>query len=127
MSQRARHYGRVGLLGFGAISAIAGSIGLVGGGLDDALPAGMLDRTPFSSYRVPGLILGGIVGGTQLIALGGVVQRRSWATPATGLAGCVMMGWIVGEVLLIGSEPGVMRNLQVTYLVDGLLDVLLAA
>ena len=109
------------LEGFGAVSAIAGAIGLLGGGVK--YPDEWLAGSPFSSYTGPALILGIIVGGSQLAALAGVLRHKSWAATASLLAGLVMMGWIGGEVLLVGSKSGLMAALQIVYALNGLLEV----
>ena len=60
---------------FGAISSFAGAviaIGANGGGV----PVEYLANSPFSSYAVPGLILGVIVGGTQLAAATALLARQ---------------------------------------------------
>lgn len=113
------------LLGVGAASAVAGAVGLLTGGL--GMETSVLDGSPFSDFTFPALILGGIVGGSQLGALTGLLWRTPWAIPGAGTAGCIMVGWIVGEVLLLGSDPGAMRNLQVAYVLLGSAQTLLAA
>jgi hypothetical protein len=54
----------VALLLFGAVSALAGGIGIAGFGVG----AEYLARTPLPSLLIPGLILILVVGGTQLVA-----------------------------------------------------------
>jgi len=115
----------IGLLGLGAVSALGGAYGLLSGTL--GMERSVLDGSPFASFTVPALILGAIVGGSQLAALGGLVRRAGWSIVGAGAAGGIMAGWIAGEVLLIGSDPGVTRNLQLIYLTLGLLEAGLAA
>ena len=100
-------------------------IGLVGGGIQ--FPLGWLHGSPFSGYTFPELIFGLVVGGDQLLALVGVLRHKDWAVLALGAADCIMMGWIIGEVLIDGSERGVMRTLQLLYFANGLLEAGLAA
>ncbi|MBX6342793.1 MAG: hypothetical protein IRY97_10070, partial [Thermomicrobiaceae bacterium] len=116
-TSRAVRQGLIGLLGFGAVSAAAGGIGLVGGGIE--FPRDWLEGTPFASYVGPGLILGLVVGGSQLAALVAVLRHAGWARLAAAAAGCAMMGWIVGEVVLVGSRDGVMLGLQALYFLNG--------
>ncbi|HET7037742.1 MAG TPA: hypothetical protein VFI42_18850 [Thermomicrobiaceae bacterium] len=123
MRQR-QHSGLVALEAFAAISAIGGGIGLAGGGLE--FPLDWLAGTPFTSYTVPGLILGVVVGGSQLIALVASLRHASWAMAASLWAGVIMLGWIVGEVLIVGSHGGVMIGLQALYFIVGLLIAALA-
>jgi hypothetical protein len=115
----------IGLLGLGAVSALGGAYGLLSGTL--GMERSVLDGSPFASFTVPALILGAIVGGSQLAALGGLVRRAGWSIVGAGAAGGIMVGWIASEVLLIGSDPGVTRNLQLAYLLVGLGEATLAA
>jgi hypothetical protein len=66
------------------------------------LRADVLAGTPFNSFLVPGLVLAGVVGGSQLWAAWAVSRGRRWAPLGLLAAGCVLMGWIVGEVALLG-------------------------
>ena len=110
-----------GLLAFGGITAVAGMVGLLTG--TAAPPDEMLASTPFSSYLGPALILGGVVGGSQLVAWHARRRRATWSGTAALAAGTIMTGWIVGQIYLIGSDAGASRNLQVFYLLVGLLEM----
>lgn len=82
--------------------AVAGSVGLLGGGIQ--FPLDWLRGTPFSDYTGPGLILGIVVGGSALAAgVTTLLAGRDVAALATGAAGCVTLGWIVGEYVLVGA------------------------
>jgi phosphoglycerol transferase MdoB-like AlkP superfamily enzyme len=110
----------IGLLIFGVLSALAGTIMLSaanGGGI----PLAYLEGTPFSSYLVPGLVLGVIVGGTQLAGLIGLLRRTSWALIATVVAGFGMMIWIFVEIALIRQYS----DLQTVYFTLGTLELIL--
>jgi len=122
---RSERFALIGLVGFGGVSALAGSYGLLAGSL--GMEQGVLDGSPFTSFTIPALILGSVVGGSQLVALVGLLRHRGWSVIGAGAAGCIMTGWIVGEILLLGSDPGMMRNLQGIYLLLGLLEAALAA
>lgn len=98
---------------FIAVSTAAGAIGLIGGGL--AFPPEWLDGTPFTSYVGPGIILGVIVGGSALLASVLVLRRHPLAVPVAFAAGVIQLGWIIGEVLLVGTYGAVMLSLQVVY------------
>ncbi|MEV7694841.1 hypothetical protein AB0N73_16055 [Microbacterium sp. NPDC089189] len=106
---------------FSAVSALVGMVGLtVGGGM--GLPPEWLAGSPFDGYLWPGVILGVVVGGTQVLTL--VAQYRGYAL-AAGLhaaAGLVMMIWIFVEiaVMLVWSP------LHGVYFVAGLAQVVLA-
>jgi len=102
------------IAGFAALSAIGGALGLIlltGMGI----PLEYLRFTPFTSYVVPGLILG-VVGGSALAAVLLLLQRRRLAYLAAFAAGAIMTGWIIAEVLLIRHFSW----LQLGYLVIGL-------
>jgi hypothetical protein len=106
-----------GLAGLIALSAAAGGLGLVGGGLP--FPAEWLAGTPFSDYALPGLILGVVVGGSALAAAVLVLRGHPRALPAAAAAGLIQVGWIVGEVVLVGTHGPVMLWLQVLYFALG--------
>ena len=124
----ARGLQRIALLaleGLGVASAVGGGIAMMAGTI--SLPSDWLVGTPFGSYTGPALILALATGGSQLAALAADLRREPWAALASGFAGCVMMGWIVVELILVGSEPGIMRNLQIAMFAIGLLEAALAA
>jgi hypothetical protein len=104
---------------FIAVSAAAGAIGLISGGL--VFPPEWLEGTPFSNYIGPGFILGVVVGGSALLASVLLLRGHPFALPAAFVAGMIQLGWIVGEVLLIGAYGAVMLGLQVVYGVAGAL------
>ena len=104
----------VNLLGFNALSAIGGGIGLVTGML--VLPPALLTHTSFTSYVAPGLILGVIVGGSSLFAAITLFVGARQALLLSGGAGLIMTGWIVIEVILIRAFSW----LHGLYLVTGL-------
>jgi hypothetical protein len=122
MSTRIERFAIGALAVFIAVSAAAGAVGLVGGGL--AFPPEWLDGTPFATYVGPGIILGVVVGGSALLAGVLVLRGHPLAIPMAFVAGLVQLGWIVGEVLLIGTQFGIMLALQALY---GAAGALLAA
>src|SRR6478736_1231761 len=88
------------IAGFAALSAIGGAMGLIlfnGMGI----PLEYLRLTPFTSYVVPGLILGVVLGGSALAAMLLLVLRLRSAYLAAFAAGAIMTGCIIVEVLLI--------------------------
>lgn len=107
--------------GFSALSALAGMLGLtIGGGM--GIPLEWIEGSPFDSYFWPGIILGVVVGGVQVLAL--VAQSRRFAL-ARGLhaaAGLVMMIWIFVEIAIML----VWSPLHGIYFVAGLVQVVLA-
>jgi hypothetical protein len=107
---------------FLAVSAVAGAIGLVAGFMN--IPLGVLAGTPFTDFTVPALLLGVAVGGSALAAAAiAVFGPRRYETPASAGAGCVMVGWMVVEVALIGVGSW----LQPFYFAVGLVMIGLAA
>jgi hypothetical protein len=113
MSARIERFTIIGLALFIAVSGAAGAIGLIGGGLP--FPPEWLEGTPFSSYVGPGLILGVIVGGSALVAAALTVLGHPLAIRATVAAGAIQLGWILGEVLLVGTHGALMLWLQIVY------------
>ena len=106
---------------FAAASAIAGAIGLVVGYMK--IPLSVLHGTPFADFTIPALLLGVVVGGSALVATGIVLfGPRRFEALAAGVAGCVMVGWMIGEFILIGIGVWV----QVAYLVVGIVMIGLA-
>ena len=85
---------------FGALSAFLGAylaIACNGAGV----PVEHLTGSPFSSYLVPGLILGGVVGGTQLAAAVALLTKRRSAILLSAVAGFGMLIWIFAELAII--------------------------
>lgn len=67
------------------------------------LPLELLDTTPFTSYRIPGVILALVVGGSQLGAAHLAWHRRTGHLRAASLAAVVLAGWIGIQVVMIGA------------------------
>lgn len=111
----------IGADGFAALSAIAGGAMLVSG-WPNQMPASMLEGTVFADYLIPGLILGLVVGGSAAVATAAVLTSRMAGAVLSLIAGCVMVGWIVGEVLILA----VYAWLQLVYLLNGLVMIALA-
>ena len=85
---------------FGALSALAGAtlaIALGGAGV----PLEYLAHSPFSSYFVPGLVLGVVVGGTQLAAAVTLLAKRRTALLLSAVAGFGLLIWIFVELAII--------------------------
>ncbi len=101
---------------FAALSAIGGGIGVVAtNGL--GFPSAWLRATPFASYIIPGLILTIVVGGSALLATILVVRHHPWGYLVSFGAGAIMLGWIIGEILLIRQ----ISWLHGVYALNGLL------
>lgn len=65
------------------------------------LPLGLLEATPFKDYRIPGILLAFVIGGSSIIAL--VLQLRKNKTQYNWcvLAGVLLTAWILVQMLLI--------------------------
>ena len=107
----------VGLHLFNAVSAVGGGIGLVAGGL--GVPTTLLRHTPFESFVVPGIFLAVVIGGTALLGATALLTHRRRAPATSAAAGAVMVGWIVGETLLVEGFSW----LQGLYLLTGAVTV----
>jgi nitroimidazol reductase NimA-like FMN-containing flavoprotein (pyridoxamine 5'-phosphate oxidase superfamily) len=89
-----------GLLGFGALNAIAGGYyGLSGA---EGVPIEWLDGSPFADYFIPSLILLVVVGGSFLIASIAVLAGRRISRTAAFAAGTIVLAWIAVQVAIIG-------------------------
>jgi hypothetical protein len=114
---------------FAALSAFAGALGLVVGYMN--IPISELRTTPFADFTIPALLLGFVVGGSALvaalIALFGprrvaLFEPLRFDALAAAFAGCIMVGWMVIEIAMIGLDIWV----QALYLLVGLLMIGLA-
>jgi hypothetical protein len=88
------------LLIFGALSSFAGAVMAIafnGAGV----PLEYLADSPFDSYLVPGLILGVLVGGTQLSAAVSLMSRHPWSLLISAIAGFGMIIWVFVELAVI--------------------------
>ena len=107
----------IGLHLFNAISAVGGGIALAAGLL--GVPVDLLRHTPFDSFVVPGIFLAVIIGGSATIGATALLNHRLQAPIASAAAGAVMVGWILGETLLVEGFSW----LQGLYLLTGSLTV----
>jgi hypothetical protein len=76
-----------------------GIYGLIGA---PGVPLAWLQRTPFTSYLIPSLVLLVLVGGSQAAAGRSIATRSPRARGASLIAGAVLLGWIGTQVALIG-------------------------
>lgn len=104
----------------GAVSALSGAVMAVawnGAGV----PLEYLAGSPFSSYLIPGLILGVVVGGTQLGAAVAVHRCSAHALVLAAVAGFGMLIWIFVELAMIKQYSW----LQSVYFAHGTLELIL--
>jgi hypothetical protein len=119
MASRVLRFVLISLTAFLALTAFAGGIGLLADLNTPSLE--MLEGSPFHNYAIPGLALFVLVGGSAMAGAYLLAKRHRFAATASLLAGLVIMAFEIVEVLAIGFEPGVSRNLQIFYFTLGLL------
>ena len=86
--------------GLAGLSALLGMpILLTGWGY--RFPLTWLAGTPFSDYTVPGLLLGIVVGGSARLPMGATLESARVGAVASLAAGGIMMGWVIGEYILL--------------------------
>ena len=102
---------------FIALTAIGGGIAILTG--VDQFPLEWLAGTPFNDYTIPALLLAVVVGGTALLAAVEVFLRRPFAVPAAILAGLAMVGYIVGELVLLKQPAPRPTTIEWLYLALG--------
>ena len=109
------------LLALVALNALGGGIyGMAGA---EGLPNEVLSGTTFSDYRIPSLILVVVVGGSSMLAALAVFGgHRSGRFAALG-AGCVLLGWMIAQLSLIGY----LSWLQPTFVVVAFVVIILGA
>jgi hypothetical protein len=117
------------LVVFGALTTLAGGIGLLTGAI--AAPLQWLEGSPFVDYTIPGLALAIIVGGSMFLAAATIFTGREIGVLVSGFAGLAMMIFEIVEAPVIdpyaGSSLAVALLLQVFYFVLGLAIFVLAA
>ena len=70
------------------------------------LPLAWLAGTPFGDYTIPGLALAIVVGGSALLAAATIFIHRQWAVLVSVMAGLVMDGYLLVEIVSIDSKLG---------------------
>ncbi len=104
------------LAGFNLLSCLFGAWG-VGAAGPQLFGTDLLAGTAFDGlYWVGALLLGGVVGGTQALALILHLRRSPWTMFGHLLAGVTMLCWIYGEISVIGGGAW----LQHLYFASGL-------
>jgi len=88
------------LLSLNGIAAAVGGIAAMRGIMP--FPDLWLHGTPFSSSFYPGLLLILAVGGSHFTAAYLIMRRVPSARRVATLAGLILIGWMIGELVLIG-------------------------
>jgi len=86
------------------------------------LSAELLDQTPFKDFRIPGILLAILVGGTNLIALFFQIKKSKSQTNWSIAGGILLCGWIIIQMILTGN----FHWLQALYLFFGIFIILIA-
>lgn len=86
---------------FVALTAIGGGLALLTGLETERYPLENLVGTPFATYTIPALLLAGVVGGSAAISFVSCLRPSGHTGSWTVAAGTILMGWIVGEVVLL--------------------------
>ncbi|HET7458855.1 MAG TPA: hypothetical protein VFJ74_14495 [Gemmatimonadaceae bacterium] len=86
---------------FVALSAFAAAVALATGIGVDRFPRQWLDGTPFGSYLLPGLVVAAAIGGTAALAAGVLLHRADLGALASALAGAVLLGHVVVDVMVL--------------------------
>lgn len=93
----------IGLLLVIGVLGVLGGLGLaLSNGRWLGLPRELLEHSPFSTYRIPGLVLALVVGGSQVAAGLAVWQRRPRHLALAAMAAVILAGWIAIQALMIG-------------------------
>ncbi|MEI6948569.1 hypothetical protein V9K67_15350 [Paraflavisolibacter sp. H34] len=112
------------LVAFVTVTALCSGLLLVAdpeGGLL-GLPPGLLQATPFHTYLFPGMLLAGLVGGCSLATVFLLVGHHPRAYSASLAAGWILVGWMLGQFLLVGA----FHWLHLVYLLAGILIILIS-
>ena len=99
------------ICGTAAVTAYAGAVGLIGGGL--ALGAALEDRLPFGSVLLAGLALLGFVAAPMSAAAIAALRPRRFTAATVLVAGELLLLWIAVELAFIQTYSW----LQPVYLV----------
>ena len=124
----------IGCLVFLGVSAISGSVALVGNpsGASLHIPLSVLQYSPFDDFLIPGLILGTVFGLGSLVAVLALRVRPAWplGTALTRFTGehwawsaAVAMG--LGQIIWIVTETVMLRGASWLGFVYGSLGVLI--
>lgn len=105
--------------GLAAVTAVGGGLALLAG-LDE-FPRSWLRRTPFDGYRIPALLLSGVVGGSASLATLATLRSSAAAGQVSMIAGATLVTWIVAEMRLLDYEedPADARWIEPAYLLLG--------
>lgn len=106
------------LCAFTGLTAMLGGFGLITApqGSPSVPPVELLERTPFASWLVPGLVLLVVVGVGNLVAAVMEARRLRHSELAAAAGGALITGWIAVQIALIRE----LSWMQFVYLAVGL-------
>ncbi|HEX4851351.1 MAG TPA: hypothetical protein VFV08_11120 [Puia sp.] len=89
---------------FVALTAIVGGLMMVydPSGNNLGLPLSLLEKTPFHSFLIPGIILATAIGGINLLAFIYRIGQQSAAIDWSLAGGISLICWILGQVWMLG-------------------------
>jgi hypothetical protein len=114
------------ITGFIALTAIGGGIALLSGAEGSRFPLEWLQGTPFKDYTIPALLLTIAVGGSSLIACVTMLRNLKNSVVLSLVAGSIMVGFIVAEVLILKQIPPGPTSIEKMYFVLGFATIILA-
>ena len=109
---------------FVALTAIGGGLALFFGLEASRFPVEWLQGTPFMDYTIPGLILAIAVGGSSLAATVLIFARNPAYPLVSMISGCLLVGFIIVEVLILKQVPPGPTVTELFYFVIGGLIIL---
>ncbi len=92
------------LFGTGALAVIFGLGLLISNGRWLGLDQVLLEPSPFDSYHLPGLLLAGLVGGSQITAGLAVRRRRRNHRTLAVVAAAILGAWMGIQALMLGMS-----------------------
>lgn len=92
-------YTALAITGLMAFAGFFGGVALMTN--DDFVPGGYLEKTPFSSWVVPGLLLMAMVALPMLAAAAVIAFRKSASGLAAAAAGGFLTAWIIGQLTVL--------------------------
>lgn len=89
---------------FQGLSGVGGGVALIADptGALIGMPVGMLARSPFDDFFLPGLILLLVLGVVPICVSWGLWRRRPWAWHGSVFVGASLVVWIAVQVAMVG-------------------------
>jgi hypothetical protein len=104
---------------FIGLGAVAGGVGLISGGLE--FPLEWLNRSPFTDYLIPGIVLLTVNGIGSLIGGIASIKRYRYAGEIALALGIFLTLWIVIQVYWVGG----IHWLHILYFLLGVVESIL--